>query len=216
MHQRITVALFLLSSLFLSAHRADAAILFTTGAMTEIAPPASFLAEALESSTEIVIVDEGSKFLVEEIFVDAFGPGPQLPAGPLMILPPGLFVNTYFVHFDPDGGVISLTGGVMFDPGETIIGMTLHTPYISASDGFPIGIPTTTYPTELATRGFETLPGIDTAFIAIDLNSVSFELIAELSVDQARIFTVFIPEPSAFALLMGALTISGICYRRAI
>lgn len=185
---------------FMLAGQAQADILATSGAMVEVAPPPSLVAEAFESSTEIRIIDEGSKFLVAPLFVDGFGPGPQFPAGVLDVLPPGLFVHTYIIHFDPDGGKISLTGDVTFDPGEIIVGLAMHPPYLAASDGFPVGDPFITYPTGSTTRGFETLPGIDTAFIAGDLNSVSFTLFAELKIDQARIFTV--PEPSTIALLV--------------
>ncbi len=199
---RSRAGLVLFSSLALAVGgSASAAVFSTSGAMVEVAPPPSLLAEAFESSTEMRIIDEGSKFLVGPLFVDGFGPGPQFPAGPLDVLPPGLFVNTYIVHFDPDGGVVSLSGEVTFDAGEIIVGLAMHPPYLDASDGFPVGDPFITYPTGSTTRGFETLPGTDMGFIAFDLNSVSFDLFAELGIDQVRIFTLPVPEPSTFALL---------------
>jgi hypothetical protein len=192
---------------FMLAGQAQADILATSGAMVEVAPPPSLLSGVFESSTEIRIIDEGSKFLVVPLFVDGFGPGPQLPAGPLDTLPPGLLVHTYIVHFDPDGGVVSLSGDVTFDPGEIIVGLAMHPPYLGASDGFPVGDPFIAYPTGSTTRGFETLPGTDSATIAGDLNSVTFDLHADLGVDQARIFTV--PEPSTIVLLVVVATLSG-------
>jgi hypothetical protein len=181
---------------------AHADITGVSGAMTPIAPPPSLVVGALESSTAMYIIDEGTTFLPGPVFVDAFGPGPQFPAGPLALLPAGLPVQTYLVHFDPVGGLFaSVTGAVTFEVGETIVGIAMHTPYLDATDPFPIGVPGTIYPTGDLDRGFETLPGIDTGFIAFDLNSVTFDMFAELGIDQARIFTT-IPEPASAAALL--------------
>ena len=182
---------------------AAADILSTTGAMTEIAAPASFLDGVLESSTEIVILDEGTKTLPGDVVVNAFGPGVHTDSvASTTIIPGGTFVHSYIVHFDPDGGVVTLTGGVFFDPGETIIGIQTHSPLLDFTDAIA-GHPTPVYPTGTATRGFDTLPGTDTVTIAVDLASASFTLIAELGIDEARIFTV--PEPSSVVLLGFAL-----------
>lgn len=189
-----------------AAQHAHAAIASVTGAMTPIAPPPSLVIGALESSTAMFIIDEGTSFVPPApLFVDGFGPGPQFPAGPLAVLPAGLPIHTYIVHFDPvGGGFATVSGSVTFDPGEIIVGLAMHTPYLDATDGFPIGLPAVIYPTGDLDRGFETLPGTDTGFIAFDLNSVSFDLFAELGIDQVRIFTT-IPEPASAALLsMGA------------
>jgi len=107
------------------------------------------------------------------------------------------------VHFDPVGGSFAtLTGAVFFDPGETIIGVQTHTPLLYATDG-PLGEPMATYPdTFIEFRAFETLPGTDTVTLPPDMGSASFTLFAELGVDEARILTFAVPEPSSLALLV--------------
>ena len=116
-------------------------------------------------------------------------------------------VHTYIVHFDPDGGVVELTGSVTFDPGETIIGIQTHTPYLDGSDA-AVGDPLATYPTGLLDfRAFESLPGIDEVTVPPGVGSASFTLIAELGIDQARIVTL-VPEPATLTVLaLGGLTV---------
>ncbi len=199
---------------FLLAQPAAADILSTTGAMTEIAAPASFADGVLESSTEIVILDEGTTVLPGDVVVNAFGPGVHTGSiASTTIIPGGTWVHSYIVHFDPDGGVVTLTGDVFFDPGETIVGIQTHSPLLDFTDAIAGG-PPPIYPTGTLTRGFETLPGTDTVTIAPGLASASFTLIAELGIDEARIFTV--PEPSSLALsVIAAIGITYWLRRRA-
>ncbi len=196
---------------------AAADIAATSGAMIEIGSPVSFLDGVTESSTSIFILDEGVTVLPVPMDVNAFGPGPHDDSAVvLMTLPAGTPVHTYFVHFDPDGGVVALTGGVTFDPGEFIFGIQTHTPFLNFSDPI-VGDPFATYPTGLlAFRAFEHLPGTDMVTIAGDLNSASFSLIAELGVDQARIFTlpVVVPVPPAALLFGSALGLLAVVRRR--
>lgn len=188
-----------------------AAVFAVSGAMTVLTPPVSVAAEGItESSSTIYIIDEGVSIVPAgppDLFVNAFGPGPHGDSfPPSLMLPPGAVFNTYLVHFDPAGGTVSLTGTVTFDPGETIFGIQTHTPLLYTTDG-PFGHPDVTYPGAfISTRAFDTLPApADVVTIAGDLNSAIFALTAELGVDQARIFTYTVPEPSrAVLLLLGA------------
>lgn len=186
---------------FMLVSQAQAGILFTTGAMTPISAPVSFLEGATESSTLIGILDEGVTLLPVEIAVNAVGAGTHTGSSSShLIIPAGSMVHTYIVHFDPDGGVIMLTGSVFFDPGEIILGIQTHTPYLDLYDSV-VGDPLATYPTGLLDfRAFETLPGTDTVMVPTSLDSASFTLFAELGIDQARIVTV-VPEPATLSLL---------------
>lgn len=209
----------LLSVSFLFAHPADADIIFTTGSMTEISAPVSFPEGDTESSSAILILDEGITTLPSEIFVNKIGVGehPGSSGAPVPIAA-GTLVQTYIVHFDPvGGGFATLTGGVFFTPGEIILGIQTHTPWLDDAETKGIGDPSAIYPTGLDDfRAFETLPGIDKVTIAPGLGSASFELFAELGVDQARIVTAPVPEPATAALavvgLLGLLTAAW--YRR--
>ncbi|MDA8746047.1 hypothetical protein N9N28_15585 [Rubripirellula amarantea] len=184
--------------------RAD--IASTAGAMTEIAPPASVVVGALESSSTIFVFDEGVSTvpLTPDLFFDHIGPGSfEGTPPPYFLMPKGAMLHSYLVHFDPVGTAhAALTGSITFDPGEAIVGIQAHTPDLYSTDGF-FGDPGVTYPaggTDL-TRGFDTFITIDdTGSVAFDLNSVTFMLAAELGVDEARIFTVIVPEPSCLAL----------------
>jgi hypothetical protein len=195
------------------AGQARADILSVSGAMSILSPPVSVAGEGItESSATIFVIDEGISIVPPgppDLFVNAFGPGPHGDDPASLMLPPGAIFHSYLVHFDPAGGVVSLTGGITFDPGETIFGIQTHSPLLYSTDG-PFGDPSVVYPgVFISTRAFDTLPApADMVTIAGDLNSATFALTAELGMDQARIFTVPVPEPSSAALLIaGALAL---------
>lgn len=201
----------------LVAAPAQAQIAATTGAMTEVFAPVSFITGETESSSEIRIFDEGITLLAAEVFINAFGPGVHggtVP--PLAAISAGTLVRSYLVHFDPTGGgFAALTGEVFFTPGEFIIGVQTHTPLLYAADPI-VGDPGATYPdTFYEFRGFETLPGPDSVTLPLDMASASFSLFAELGVDHARIFTVPIPSPPSLAAFAALSAISGMRRRRA-
>lgn len=220
MHRTIiSIAPCLLAVLCASITRAD--ISSVSGAMTILTPPVSVAAEGItESSSTIFIIDEGVSIVPlapPTLFVNAFGPGPHGESfPPSAVLPPGMALHSYLVHFDPDGGVVSLTGSVTFDPGEIIFGIQTHTPLLYATDGF-FGDPGVAYPVAfISTRAFDTLPApADMVTIAGDLNSATFALTAEIGIDQARIFTIPVPEPSSAVLVLaGAVAIGLIQLKR--
>lgn len=215
----VVILSFLLAAL--SAAQTSADILSVSPSMTILTPPVSVAGEGItESSSTIFIIDEGVSVVPPgppTLFVNAFGPGPHGDSfPPALALPPGAKFHSYLVHFDPAGGVVSLTGDVAFDPGELIFGIQTHTPLLYTTD-VPFGSPLVVYPGAfIATRGFDTLPApADMVTIAADLNSASFSFTAELGIDQARIFTIPVPEPSSAALLMaGAFVLGSLCRSR--
>lgn len=209
---RTTFSVVLLNTMAMFANQAHADIVTTTGAMTEISAPVSFLPGDAESSTSIAILDEGITLLAADVFVNAFGVGTHDgSAPPYLLVPAGTLVHSYFVHFDPIGsGFTMLTGAVFFDPGETIIGVQTHTPLLYATDA-SLGHPMATYPDSfIEFRAFETLPGTDTVTLPPGMASASFTLFAELGVDQARILTSVVPEPGAWLLVAVVGTAAGV------
>lgn len=206
----LEIPLLTMTLLFFFSNQASASIISTTGAMTETFAPISFIEGDTESATEILILDEGISFLLVDIFVNAVGAGLHSgSSGAPVAIPSGSLVQTYLVHFDPVSGVTTLSGGVFFEPGETIIGIQTHTPWLDGSDA-AVGDPMATYPTGLLEfRAFETLPGTDMVSISGGLDSASFTLWAELGIDEARIVTTVVPEPSTSVLLMLGLAIFG-------
>ncbi|MBX3421676.1 MAG: hypothetical protein KF752_08980 [Pirellulaceae bacterium] len=203
----------IVSLLYVGAARADIFAVSTT--MTVVTPPVSVVGEGiLESSTTMYIIDEGISIVPPgpPLFVNAFGPGPHGGSfPPSLMLPPGAIFHSYLVHFDPAPGIVSLTGSVTFDPGETIHGIQTYSPLLYSTDG-PFGNALVTYPgVFIATRGFDTLPApSDMVTIAGDLNSATFSLTAELGMDQARIFTIPVPEISSCAMLVVAMGLSSL------
>lgn len=178
------------------------------GAMTVLVPPVSVAGEGItESSSTIYVIDEGVSIVPPAppaLLVNAFGPGPHDASFPPGIaLPPGSLLHSYLVHFDPDGGVVSLSGSITFDSGETIFGIQTHAPLLYSTDG-PFGSPFVEYPAAfVSTRAFDSLPApADLVTIAADLNSATFDLTAELGMDQARIFTIPVPEPTSLLLFL--------------
>lgn len=205
---RITIPVLCCAFAVQCASPVQAAIFSVSGAMTILSPPVSVAGEGItESSSTIFIIEEGSTIVPgspPDLFVNAFGPGSHGDSfPPSLTLPPGSLFNSYLVHFDPTGGVVSLTGTVTFDPGELIFGIQTHTPLLYTTDG-PFGHASVTYPGAfISTRAFDALPApADVVTIAGDLNSAIFSLTAELGMDQARIFTYMVPEPSRIALLL--------------
>jgi len=198
-------------------NQAIADIAFTTGAMTEISAPVSFVTGDTESSTSIAILDEGITVLSADVELNVYGVGVHGDdPPPYLTVPAGLRVQSYLVHFDPVGSSFAtLTGAVFFEPGETVIGIQTHTPLLYTTDG-PLGHPLATYPgTFDAFRGFETLPGPDSVTLPPGMASASFTLFAELGVDHARILTAPVPEPTSLAVFgLVLFVIAGVSRRR--
>ncbi len=196
--------------LLLCSNPVRADIFSVSSAMTILPPPLSVAGEGItESSSTMFIIDEGISMVPAgppDLFVNAFGAGTHDDSyPPSLMMPSGTLFHSYLVHFDPSGGIVSLTASVTFDPGEFIFGIQTYTPLLYTTDG-PFGHPLVSYPGAfISTRGFDTLPGpADTVTIAGDLNSAMFSLTAELGIDQARIFTFPVPQPGTLALLASA------------
>lgn len=195
--------------LLLAATPAAAAVIGTTGAIFEIAAPASTLEGALDSNTQIFLfAEQASVTLGSALAVNLDTPGTydnnNLPPGGGPVAA-GTLVDSYFVHYNPASGNQSLFGSVTFD--TDILGVLVFTAALEGSDA-SLGSPGTVY-IPLggdANRGLDFGP--DAVTLSADLRTLSFALSDNSNrVDQARIVVAgagsIVPEPDT-ALLFGA------------
>ncbi len=196
--------------LLLAATPAAAAVIGTTGAISEIAAPASTLEGALDSNTQIFLfAEQASVTLASALSVDVNAPGTYSNGNPPVAgsgqIAAGTLVDSYFVHFNPASGNQTLTGSVTFD--TDILGVLVLTAALSGSDA-GLGGPGTVYIPAGSdpNRGLDFGP--DAMTLSANLRTLSFSLSDNSNrVDQVRIVVAgagpIIPEPDT-ALLFGA------------
>lgn len=203
------------------AGTAQGGIAQTTGAMTEVAPPASLLLDNYELVQAI--------FLETEIPNPAAGgymvtwavppPGPA-PYGPMFgepafvsVVQPTEPLSVYMVHYDSHESTAGVaTGSVTFGPMERIIGV-ITSDWLLDNTDVPLGNPGTTYPTGLQYRGStETIDdaGPDPFTVSPDRRTLEMTMKTELALDEIRILVI--PEPATLALLAGGAL--GVLLRR--
>jgi hypothetical protein len=203
-------ALVLASVLWISAHPAAAAVIGTTGAMTEIGAPVSTLEGALASNTQIFLFAEGTGItLGAALTIDVNAPGSysnaNLPAPGASQIAAGTQVDSYFVHYDVASGNQTNVGSVTFD--SNILGVLIYAAALDASDGVLGAFGTTYVPGGSdANRGLDFGP--DAFTLSADLRTLSFSLQENSNrLDQVRIVVAspppVVPEPGT-ALLLGA------------
>jgi hypothetical protein len=215
----------------------NAGILTTSAGVVVLgSPPPSVELNQLESNTDIFVFQERANFtLPAPLPVDVTLPGTydelsDAPPPP-SFLPPGMVVNSYFVHADADLPLLS-TGfvtypnrSITFDPTEVVIGIQFRNLTLILSHPL-IGAPGTAYPPPPLSSGLNLadifiLPTDDSFILSADRRTVTFNLavgsgIDGGGVDQARIITQTIPEPSSLALGgLGLLLLAGARHLRA-
>ena len=215
---RRTLAL-VVSMLGLAPVPAGAVIISTTGAMTltPVPPPTSLAPGMLESSTAILVFDEGPSTLPFTITTNIDVPGTYVGGAidPGFIFA-GTTVNSYIVHFDPVGsGYASLSGSFTLEALEMIVGIDVLPLELDVGDPL-VGHPLLTYPGGFPTRGFESLPmpADSVTWSGGAGPTVSVTLSAELGIDQMRVFAVMVPEPGSLALGAFGLVLLGAVARR--
>lgn len=209
----------IIAGAFISTTTLGAALITgTTGAVTEIAPPASVAPGALESDAQIIIFSEASLTLLAAEAVDHAGAGAVSSPGGLApgVISSGANVTSFLLSMDKVGSsatLINLLGSVTFD--MDILGLEVFTASLNGSDA-TYGNPGTTYPT--SARGLE-LFSQDTFEISNDLRTLNVDLQTSDAVDQVRIYvdnsTSAIPEPTTWLMMgTGLIGLSALRRRR--
>lgn len=202
---RISLAILLAVTVSASLATLDSAraeIISISGDIETIAPPSSVQAGDLESDDVIRVFQEWETFLLpEDIEVDITEPGTVTNADVPSVgtIAAGTFVDVFFLHSDPIGStLIELSGSVTFN--RDILGVIISNERLDASDD-PLGHPGTLYPTGLDNRGTAVNSEMfDSITLSSDLRTLSVDMRVGSVIDQVRVLTAPIPEPSSLAL----------------
>lgn len=145
---------------------------------------------------------------------------PTSPTSPP--LPSGTTVSSYFVHFDPIGtstALVTLTGSITFD--APIVRVIVGTPGLDATDSnnlshpvapIPLGLPDLYY----TWGGLRTLESVDQIEVTLTApRTLAFTLAAGDSIDQIRVLTAAVPEPTpGQAVGIGLLVLAAVVGHR--
>lgn len=179
-------------------------------------PPPSVIEGALESNTDAHIFLESTMTLPAPVSVDIATPGLYNQSNPddPGVIPAGTLVNSYFLHHDSVEEQLStvVAFGTFPDP---VLGIIIGDTFLDASDPL-LGSPLTTYPTGLAFRGLE-VPALalnDVVFWSGNMVFVSISSTTAEVLDQVRIVTAAVPEPSTVALGLAAAPLAWLALRR--
>jgi hypothetical protein len=194
--------------LLLAASPAAAAVIGTTGGMTEISAPASTLQNALESDTQIFLFAEqtsvtlGSSLSVDVALDGTYDSG-NVPVAGSGSIAPGSVVDSYFIHLDRLGQNAVVSGSVTFD--TDILGVIVYTGGLGGSDGL-LGAGGTSYISGDPNRGLEFGPSEDVLTLSGSTLTLSLRE-QQNRVDQLRVVVAgsapVVPEPDT-ALLLGS------------
>jgi hypothetical protein len=198
----------------LVAGASPAAALSTSGAVVQIAPPASVLLGALESTSEIRLFAEAQGVVLSgALTVDVRAPGfydetTDLTPGTIAA---GTRVWSWLLHFDTAGNTSAhLSGAITFD--RKILGLIFLDGSLDASDA-AVGLGTTAYPAGFTARGTELGPsaaGDKLEILAgrrtLDVNRLN----VALGIDQVR---VVLAEPAGLLAAALALAVARLARR---
>lgn len=173
-----------------------------------ISPPASVTKGSLTSDTDIFLFAEQSNLVLgSNLSVDISAAGLYAPFIPLSpnVISAGTLVSSFMLHADPaSSGNNPTFGTVSF--AQPILGIIISDAGLDATDAV-LGNGGTVYPTGYAQRGLEFTPLAiltpDLLFLSGNMLNLSLLLNTSIRVDQIRVITAAIPEPSS--LLLAAL-----------
>ena len=164
---------------------APAAITGTTGAVQQVAPPASVVEGTLRSDHTITAFDERQCVtLATSLAVDV------TPGGGSGTIPAGTSVSSQFLHLDPTtASAVTLSGSVTTD--EAVLGVITSQANLDASDA-TLGAPGTAYATGNTARGLEgpgPLPANGDSLAISGANTVTVTFKERFHLDQVRIIS---------------------------
>lgn len=193
----VTLGLLLASTVLPASH----------AAMVPIAPPPSTLPGALQSQTDAYLFLESSGVLVAPLSVDISSDGLYNNASPgsAGVIGPGTFFSSYLIHHESVNFAFSAVFATYTFP-DPVIGIITSDALLDASDA-ALANGGTLYPNGLAFRGLE-LPYLitpDSVFWAGNQVFISVVTNTQAVLDQMRVITSPIPEPSTLWLATIAL-----------
>lgn len=176
-------------------------------AMVPIAPPPSTLPGALQSQTDAYLFLESSGVLAAPLQVDISSDGLYNNASPnnAGVIGAGTFFSSYMIHHESVDFAFSSVLATYTFP-DPVIGVITSDALLNASDAV-LGNGGTLYPNGLEFRGLE-LPYLitpDSVFWAGNQVFISVVTNTQAVLDQMRVITSPIPEPSSVALAAIAL-----------
>lgn len=156
---------------------------------------------AQESNDDRFLYFESTTTLSSGLALDVVAPG--LPSG--LVLPAGVKVQSYLLHFDPVGAIPGTTisgGSITFD--GPIIGLLINDASLNATDSV-LGVAGATYFTGVG-RGMDV--GVDQFIISADALTLDLGTwTAGPAVDELRVITALppalVPESSISVALLG-------------
>jgi hypothetical protein len=171
-------------------------------ALIIISAPLSVLPGAIQSQTNASIFYESTTTLTAPLSVDIIAPGTYNLADPDNpgSIGKGTTVTSYFLHHESVANQLStvIVAGTFPNP---ILGVIVNGTFLDASDPI-LGNPGTLYPTGLNNRGLE-IPYnalADVVFWSGNQVFISVKSTTADVLDQVRIITSAVPEPSTFVL----------------
>ena len=203
---RVPVGLFMGFALVVLTAVPSMANVTLTGQIVQInAPPSDVQGSDPTSNTDAYIWSERTALVLPSaVSVELTAPGTANSGNGYSPSPgtiaAGTLVDTYLIHSDPTGSAQhNYVGTVTFD--APILGIIDLTRHLANTDSI-LGNPGTTYPGASTDRGLENPDNVKW----VSSNELSINFTTSTYVDEIRVLTAFVPEPSTAILAVVGVT----------